>query len=134
MNGSIATTAAKPVLVTPTAPAPYGQPITVSSVVTAASGPTPTGAVAFTATVNSVATVVCPAAALDGTGTATCAFTPGFTGNTGGTASITAQYLGSSTDASSPNSTALAVAVDGANALSSFTLSASANPAASGRR
>ena len=130
VDGNITTTAAKPVLTSPAPPAPYGTPITVTSVVTAASGPTPAGSAAFTATVNSVATVVCPSAPLDVSGTATCTFTPGFINNTGGASSITAQYLGSSTDAPSVASTALSVAVNGANALTTFTLTSSANPAA----
>ena len=131
VDGSITTTIAKPVLVSPTPPAAYQTPITVSTVVTPASGPAPTGSVSFTATVNATPTVVCPAATLDDTGTASCTFTPGFSADTGGTASITAKYLGSSTNAPSATSTALAVVVLGGNTLSSFTIGTSANPAAS---
>ena len=115
----------------PAAPVPYGQAITVSSTVTAASGPAPTGAVAFTATIAGVASSPCPAAAL-ASGSASCTFTPAFTGGVGGRVTITAAYLGSATDAPSPASAGLAVVVNGANPLASFTISSSANPAASG--
>jgi VCBS repeat-containing protein len=87
--------------------------------------------VTFNETIGSATTVACANAALSGN-TATCSFTP-FAGSTGGTVSITATYNGSGTDSPSPVSAALSVVVLGANPLSTFTLSTSANPVASGK-
>ena len=114
-------------------PAPYGATVTLTATVTGGSG-TPTGTVAFSAKVGAVTTVVCAVAPLSGSGgtaTATCAYNPPVSGNQGLTATITSAYSGDPTYAAKA-AAAYTLKVNGANALSSFTLSSNLNPDHSG--
>ena len=60
-TGTTTSVTATPTLVSPSAPVPNGDPITVSTVVSG-SGATPTGTVAFSATIGSSTTTPCPSA------------------------------------------------------------------------
>jgi N-acetylneuraminic acid mutarotase len=98
----------------------FGQPLTLTATVTAASGATPTGTVNFLNGATSLGS-----AALNASGVATLTLTPAV-----GSYSVTAAYGGSATDLPSTSSPAVAVTV--APAATTTTLSAAPNPAAFG--
>jgi hypothetical protein len=110
----------------------YGAPVTVSTTVSGGSG-TPTGTVDFSATFGSSTVDECPAAPVDGSGNASCTFTPGFTGGTGGTVRVTPTYSGDGTYATATGR-ALSFLVTGTGTPGSFSLTSSMNPAPAGTR
>ncbi len=125
-TGTSTSETAIPTLVTPSAPVPNADPITVSTVVSG-SGATPTGTVAFSATIGSSTSTPCATAPLDGSGTASCTFTPAFAAGAGGNVSITAVYSGDDTYSQS-TSGALSVNVLAIGLPSSFTLTTTKSP------
>ena len=101
-------------------------PITVSTVVSG-SGATPTGTVAFGATIGSSTSTPCATAPMDGSGTASCTFTPAFAAGTGGSVSITAVYSGDDTYGQS-TSGPLSVTVLAIGLPTTFTLTTTQSP------
>ncbi len=126
VTGTTSSVTATPTLVSPSAPVPNGDPITVSTVVSG-SGATPTGTVAFSATIGSSTTTPCSAAAVNGSGVASCMFTPAFAAGAGGTVSITAVYSGDDTYGQS-TSGPLPVTVLAIGLPSTFTLTTTQSP------
>ena len=125
-TGTSTSVTATPILVSPSAPVPNADPITVSTVVSG-SGATPTGTVAFSATIGSSTSTPCPIAAVNGSGTASCMFTPAFAAGAGGTVSITAEYSGDDTYGQS-TSGPLSVNVLAIGLPSTFTLTTTQSP------
>ena len=126
VTGTTSSVTATPTLVSPSAPVPNGDPVTVSTVVSG-SGATPTGTVAFSATIGSSTTTPCATAAVNGSGVATCMFTPAFAAGAGGTVSITAVYSGDDTYGQS-TSGPLSVNVLAIGLPSAFTLTTTQSP------
>ena len=130
VTGTTTSATATPTLVSPAAPVPNGDPITVSTVVSG-SGATPTGTVAFSATIGSSTSTACSAAPVDGSGMASCTFTPAFAAGAGGTVSISAVYSGDDTYGQSTSSP-LSVNVLAIGLPSTFTLTTSKGPISAG--
>ena len=126
VTGTTTSVTATPTLVSPSAPVPNGDPITVSTVVSG-SGATPTGTVAFSATIGSSTSTPCATAPVDGSGMASCTFTPAFAVGAVGDVSITAPYSGDDTYSQS-TSGALSVNVLAIGLPSTFTLTTSQSP------
>ena len=126
VTGTTTSVTATPTLVSPSAPVPNGDPITVSTVVSG-SGATPTGTVAFSATIGSSTSTPCATAPVDGSGMASCTFTPAFAAGAGGSVSITAAYSGDDTYGQS-TSGPLSVNVLAIGLPSAFTLTTSKSP------
>ena len=126
VTGATTSETATPTLVSPLAPVPNADPITVSTVVSG-SGATPTGTVAFSATIGSSTSTPCVAAPLNGSGTASCTFTPAFAAGAGGAVSITAVYSGDGTYSQSTSGT-LSVNVLAIGLPSTFTLTTTKSP------
>ncbi len=126
VTGTTTSVTATPTLVSPSAPVPNGDPITVSTVVSG-SGATPTGTVAFSATIGSSTSTPCATAPVNGSGSASCTFTPAFAAGTGGSVSITAAYSGDDTYGQS-TSGPLSVTVLAIGLPSTFTLTTTQSP------
>ena len=126
VTGTTTSVTATPTLVSPSAPVPNGDPITVSTVVSG-SGATPTGTVAFSATIGSSTSTPCATAPVNGSGMASCTFTPAFAAGAGGNVSITAVYSGDDTYGQS-TSGPLSVNVLAIGLPSAFTLTTSKSP------
>jgi hypothetical protein len=129
-SGTTTSVTATPTLVSPAAPVPNADPITVSTVVSG-SGAVPTGTVAFGATIGSSTSTPCPTAPINGSGMASCTFTPAFAAGTGGNVSITAVYSGDNTYAQS-TSGPLTVNVLAVGLPATFKLTTSKSPLSAG--
>lgn len=113
-------------------PSTYGAAVTLTATVDGSTA-TPTGTVAFVATVAGTATTVCSATSGSGTtASAICSYTPPAAGNTGVSANVVATYSGDANYASkaSPKFTQSTL---GANPLTGFILTSSANPTKAGK-
>ena len=126
VTGTATSVTATPNLVSPSAPVPNGDPITVSTLVSG-SGTTPTGTVSFSATIGGSTSTQCATAPVDGSGMASCTFTPAFAAGTGGNVSVTAAYSGDDTYGQS-TSGPLSVNVLAIGLPSVFTLTTSKSP------